>query len=132
MKVDVPYPLFFSIRLALWTRDRAEMRAGPSISITRSKHSVFIEQTKLDVANPFSFSSVVRIDEGNKENEGSHLTLPMLGPAMCCPLASYKPEENQGLGKLTRIPRFSSMKVDVPYHLFFAIKLALWTRDHQY
>ena len=58
MKVDVPYPLFFSIRLALWTRDRAEVRAGPSISMTRSKHSVFIKQTKLDVANPFSFSSV--------------------------------------------------------------------------
>ena len=56
MKVDVPYPLFFSIRLALWTRDRAEVQAGPSISITRSKHPVFIEQTKLDVANPFSFS----------------------------------------------------------------------------
>ena len=76
------YPLFFSIRLALWTRDRAEMQAGPSISITRSKHPVFIEQTKLDVANPFSFSSVVRIDEGNEGNEESHLTHHMQGPAL--------------------------------------------------
>ena len=80
MKVDVPNPLF--IRLALWTRDRAEVRAGPSISITHSKHSVFNEQTKLDVANPFSFSSVVRIDEGNEGNEESHLTHYMLSPAL--------------------------------------------------
>ena len=56
--------------------------AGPSISMTRSKHSVFIKQTKLDVANPFSFSSVVRIDEGNEGNEESHLTHYMLSPAL--------------------------------------------------
>ena len=80
MKVDVQYPRFFSIKLALWTRDRAEVRAGSSISMTRSKHSVFNKQTKLDVANPFS--SVVRIDEGNEGNEGSHLTHPMSGPAL--------------------------------------------------
>ena len=61
--------------------------AGPSISMTRSKHSVFIEQTKLYVANPFSFSfsfsfsSVVRIDEENEGNEENHLTHHLLGPA---------------------------------------------------
>ena len=90
VKVDVPHPLFFSIKLALWIRDGVEVQAGPSISMTRSKHSVFIKQSKLDVANPFSsvqfssvqFSSVVRIDEGNEGNEESHLTHHMLGPAL--------------------------------------------------
>ena len=61
-------------------------QSGPLISMTRSKHLVFIEQTKLDVANPFSFSfsfsSVVRIDEGNEGNEESHLTHYMLSPAL--------------------------------------------------
>ena len=133
MKVDVQFHLYLSVKLTLWTRDRAEEKRArqfrwhvQNTRFSSSKLSCMLQTRSVSVSVSVS---VVRIDEENEGNEENHLTHHLLGPAPWCPVSSYKPEENEGLGKLLRIPRFSSMKADVPHPRFFSIKLALWTRD---